>query len=204
MAMAALQEGGSSCWINHCLLTVKYLWDPPATHRQQRLEGTGCRKAGTGSIFYKQEEGICQNTPQACSALFALEEANKRPQSAQEEAAAPGPAGLQPGGAAGELSLPLFLWEVYLLSQPGGGFTRPVLGLWGGTLPLKGQRCGGGAMAAELRAGEAVWGSCPAAILPQCGASARGTGREGLRRSPALTQPRGAQALQPADFILWK
>lgn len=137
MAVAALQEGGSSCWMNHCLLTVKYLWDPPATHRQQRLEGTGCRRAGTGSIFYKQEEGICQNTPQACSALFALEEANKRPQSAQEEAAAPGPAGLQLGGAAGWLSLPLFLWEVYLLSQPGGGFTRPVWDCGEGRCPCR-------------------------------------------------------------------
>lgn len=126
------------------------------------MEGTGCRKAGTGSIFYKQEEGIGQNTPQVCSTLFALEEANKRPQSAQEEAAAPGPAGLQLGSAAGELSLPPFLWEVYLLSQPRGGFTQPVLAGTVGTgpepwpgrdIPAEGTRSfwdragGGGAMA---------------------------------------------------------
>lgn len=93
--------GGSSWRINHWLLSIEHFWDPPATHRQQPLDRTGCRKAGTGSIFYKQEEGIFQVTPQV-STLFALGEANKRPQTAQEEAAAPGPAGLERGGAAGD------------------------------------------------------------------------------------------------------
>lgn len=124
------------------------------------------------------------NTPQV-STLFALEEANKRPQTAQEEAAAPGPAGLEHGGAAGELSLPLFLWEVYLLSQPCGGFNQPVLGLWG-----RGQSHGLGrdipTEGARSCLGQSWWW--------------RADGGRAEARGPRAVRPCGAGGLTPFCF----
>lgn len=121
----------------------------------------------------KAREGDLPRHPQACT-LFVLEEANKRPQTAQEGAAAPGPAGLQRRRGRGALASSL--WEAFLLSQPCGGCNRPVLGLWGmgqshgpaGTFPQKGHaavraRAGGD----ETKAGELRPG--PPAV-PPCGA----------------------------------